>query len=86
MRKHFLFRLVIRIESQLHQHQQMDISQEAKEESPCATGITDKLNECILRSQRPVEIKGYYLLHSVGLGIRSMICFTAHERAMVTMT
>ena len=53
-----LFGLPIRIEPQLHQYQQMGVTEESPPESPRAFGITDKGQQRIASGQRTVEIKG----------------------------
>ena len=84
MSKHLLLGLVVRIEPQLHQHQQRRIAQKAPQEPRPAFRIEDKGQQGITGGQRTVEVKGQNLSHNAGLGIRSISCFTAHERAMAT--
>ena len=70
----------IRVEPQLHQHQERSMEQKAEQETRRTTGIADKSYQGVSRSQRPVEIESIYLSHSFGLGIWSMIFFTSHDR------
>ena len=81
-----LLGLPVRIEVEFHQHQQMGMTQETKRKGLGATGIADKLQEGVSRCQRSIEIKSMNLSHSLGEGIRSIICFTAQESAIVTTT
>ena len=84
--EHTLLGFPIRVEPQLHQHQERSMEQKAEQETRRTTGIADESYQGVSRGQRPVEIESIYLSHSFGLGIWSMILFTSHERNSVATT
>ena len=55
----------VRIEPQRHQHQQGRVDQESEDEAGRAAGIADNGNERVARGQRPVEVEGVDLFHSI---------------------
>ena len=81
--KDLLLGLPIRIEPQLHQHQQGRIAQESQQECLCATGIADEHQQGVTGGQRPIEIEGIELFHTGNN--RLMICWSAQARGSVSM-
>ena len=81
--KDLLLGLPIRIEPQLHQHQQMGMTQETKCKGTGATGIADEHQQGVARSQRPIEIEGIELFHTGNN--RLMICWSAQAKGSVSM-
>ena len=59
------------------------MKQKSPHESWRAFGIADKCQQGITGGQRPIEIESIYFSHSFGLGIKSIIFFTSHDRNSV---
>ena len=63
--EHLLLYLIVGIESQLHEYQQGSITQETEQESLGTMHVTDEGKQRVLRGERPVKVKGYYLSHGM---------------------
>ena len=81
--KDLLLGLPIRIEPQLHQHQQGQIAQETNCKGTGATSIADEHQQGVTRSQRSIEIEGIELFHTGNN--RLMICWSAQAKGSVSM-
>ena len=61
--KQALLGFAVRVEPQLHQHQEWGVKQEAEEETGRATGVADEGDQGVAGGQRPIEIEGKELFH-----------------------
>ncbi len=58
-----LLGFAVRVEPQLHQHQEGGVKQEAEEETGRATGVVDEGDEGVAGGQRPIEVKSEDTFH-----------------------
>ena len=56
-REQALLGFSVRVEPQLHQHQEWGVKQEAEEETGRATGVADESDQGVAGGQRPIEIE-----------------------------